>query len=276
MARTNVKLSEKAKKSANFRHNWTLQWCWNYERMQASGFAYSMVPVITELYDDVEEQCVQLERHMQFYNTHPGSSALIMGAAVALEEGYQADVSDSLKVGLMGPLAGIGDTIQAVLITPPASIIAASLAADGNWLSIIVSWLPIFLLFVVRWPLFNWGYNRSVNVIEDVSGASAFADLQVGASILGLTVIGGFIPQILANLVVKYQIVRQITDETTGEVVEKVVKLQDSFDGILPYLLPVLLTTLCYWLIKKQKVSPIKTIMYISVLMFILGALNIM
>ncbi len=276
MAKTNVRLSDKAKRSANSRHNWTLQWCWNYERMQASGFAYSMVPVIKELYDNEEEQCIQLERHMQFYNTHPGASSVIMGAAVALEENYQTETSDSLKVGLMGPFAGIGDTIQAVLVTPPASIIAASLAANGNWLSILVSWLPIFLLFVVRWPLFNWGYNRSVGIIEDVSGASGFADLQVMASILGLTVIGGFIPDILKGLTLKYEFKQALTDETTGEVVEKVVRIQDSLDGILPYLLPIVVTAFCYWMIKHRKVSPIRAILYLAVLMFALGALGIM
>ena len=113
------KLSQAALKQACNRHNWALQWCWNYEKMQAAGYAYAMVPVVKELYDGVEEQCRQLERHMQFYNTHPGSSALIMGAGVALEEGGQPEVHDSLKVALMGPLAGIGDTIQAVLVTPP-------------------------------------------------------------------------------------------------------------------------------------------------------------
>ena len=70
MARTNAKLSKKAISSACTRHNWGLQWCWNYERMQAAGYAWAMVPVIKELYDTTEDQCRQLERHMQFYNTH--------------------------------------------------------------------------------------------------------------------------------------------------------------------------------------------------------------
>ena len=51
MAKTNAKLSKKALSSACTRHNWALQWCWNYERMQAAGYAYAMVPVIKELYD---------------------------------------------------------------------------------------------------------------------------------------------------------------------------------------------------------------------------------
>lgn len=115
MAKTYKKISQKALQRAAFRHNCTLEWCWNYERMQATGFAYAMVPILKELYDNDEEICRNLERHLQFYNCHPGASAVIMGASIALEEGYQPEMSDSIKVALMGPLAGIGDTVQAVL-----------------------------------------------------------------------------------------------------------------------------------------------------------------
>ena len=147
------KLTAGALKKACSRHNWALQWCWNYEKMQAGGYAYAMVPVIKELYDGEENQCRQLERHMQFYNTHPGASALIFGAGVALEEAGQPEVHDNLKVALMGPLAGIGDTIQAVLVTPPFNIIAAGMAAEGNWASILVSTLPLLVLFLLLMEL---------------------------------------------------------------------------------------------------------------------------
>lgn len=186
MARTNAKLSEQALKQAATRHNWALQWCWNYERMQASGFAYAMVPVMKELYDNNDEICENLERHMQFYNCHPGGSAVIMGAAVALEEGYESEMSDSIKVALMGPLAGIGDTIQAVLVKPIAYIIAAGLAAEGSFLSLPVIILPLLALFLARWPLFKWGYNRSVAILEDIEGNTDFNTLRKAAQILGL------------------------------------------------------------------------------------------
>ena len=88
MARTNQKLSEKAKNQAITRHNCTLQWCWNYEKMQAAGYGYAMVPAIKELYDTEEAQCRELERHMQFYNTHPGASSLIFGADLALNGSF--------------------------------------------------------------------------------------------------------------------------------------------------------------------------------------------
>jgi len=274
MARTNKKLSKSAISKACTRHNFFLQICWNYERMQAAGYAYAMVPVIKELYDDNDERCRNLERHMQFYNTHPGASAVIFGADVALEETYEAEMGDNLKVALMGPLAGIGDTIQAVLVNPPFAILAASLAVERNWLAPVMATLPILVLFFLRWPLFNFGYKRSVNVIEDVSGSSGFEKLQVAASILGITVVGGFVPSMLKSLVIKWR--PGVKLEGDSGVIEGVSDIQKTLDAILPYMFPILLVSFCYWMIKIKKVTPLKTLLTLFVIMFALGALGVL
>lgn len=274
MARTNKKLSKKALSKAAFRYNVCLQWCWNYEKMQGSGYAYAMKPVFDELYDDNDERCRNLERHMQFYNTNPWAGAVQFGASVALEENYQMEVADSLKVALMGPLAAIGDTVQAILLNPPLNILAASLAADGSWLSAVIAILPSLLTFVVRWPLFNYGYCKGEEVISDVAGTGTFDTLQVAASILGITVIGGFIPSILGLKIADIQ-VGTITNEA-GEIVPNIVKVQSMLDAILPYLLPVGVTALCYLCIKKFRISPLKTILILAVLAFALGAVGIL
>lgn len=277
MAKTNAKLSQKALNSCAHRHNWALQWCWNYERMQAAGYAYAMVPVIKELYDDVDEQCRHLERHMQFYNTHPGASALIIGAGVALEEAYQPEIHDSLKVALMGPLAGIGDTIQGVLVTPTFSIIAASMAAEGNPLSVLMLTLPLLVLFIVRYPLFNYGYKAGVNVIADVNGMSTLDTLQVAASVLGITVVGGFVPSILAGLKIKDSFLATELKDEAGNVVSTTAgNIQKGLDALLPYLIPILVTFFCYWMIKAKKVTPLKVILILTVLLFICGAAGVM
>ena len=277
MAQTNAKLSKAALNKACNRHNWALQWCWNYERMQAAGYAYAMVPVIKELYDTEEDQCRQLERHMQFYNTHPGTSALIMGADVALEEAYQPEMGDSLKVALMGPLAGVGDTIQGVLVTPTFSIIAASMAAEGNWLAVLMSSLPLFILWILRWPLFNYGYKQGVNVISDVNSMSVLDDLQVAASVLGITVVGGFVPSILAGLKIKDTFLSSELTDAEGNVLQSTGgNIQKGLDAILPYLIPVVVTFFCYWMIKNRKVTPLKTILVLSLLAFLAGAFGVM
>jgi PTS system mannose-specific IID component len=269
MAQTNQKLSKEVIKKAVNRHNWALQWCWNYERMQASGYAYSLVPVFKELYDNEEEICEHLEQHMQFYNSHPGASSVIFGASVALEENYQSEMSQSIKVALMGPMAGIGDTIQAVLVVPFANILSAALANDGNYLSLLVAVVPLLLLFIARWPVFWWGYNRSVKIIEDVSGSTDFNMLREAAQILGLTVVGGFVPS-MVRVSLKYA----YTHEIDGVV--KSIRLQDTLDGLLPYLLPIALVALCYWLLKILKLTPVRVIGLIAVVTFILGALGVL
>ncbi len=268
MARTNKKLSEKALKSAATRAAVTHEWCWNYERMQATGFAYEMIPVLRELYDTDEEICDRLKSHLQFYNTHPGASEAILGACVALEEDYQTETADSLKVALMGPMAGIGDTVQAVLVKPIAYILAASLAADGSFLSIPVLLIPFFILWAARFPLFRFGYKRSVSIIQDISGNTSFARLQEAAQILGLMVVGGFVPSMVGiGLTLAY------TKEINGNIRE--VRIQDTLDGILPYLLPILVVVFCYWMIKQKKLKPTTAILILAAIAFVLGALGI-
>ena len=265
------KLSKAALSKAISRHNWALQWCWNYEKMQAAGYAYAMVPVIKELVDGEEAQCRQLERHMQFYNTHPGASALIFGAGVALEEAGQTEVHDSLKVALMGPLAGIGDTISSVLVNPPFNIIAAGLANEGNAVgAILASTLPSLVLFILRWPLFNYGYKQGANIINDVAGGGIVDQLQVGANILGVTVMGGFVPSMIgATLPVKLG-----KDLTIDGATVEAKTLQQVLDAIFPYLVPLALTFGCYYLIKVKKMTPLQTILILFVVSFVLGALG--
>ena len=275
MAKTNKKLSKKALSKSAFRYNACLQWCWNYEKMQGAGYAYSMVPAFKELYDDNDEICRNLERHMQFYNTNPWAGAVQFGASLALEEAYQVEVADSLKIALMGPLAAIGDTIQAILLNPPLNILAASLAAEGNWLGVLVAILPSFLTFVIRWPLFYYGYRKGEDVIADVAGTSTFDTLQAAASILGITVIGGFVPSILSALHFN-DITIGTTVNEAGEEVANVFSIQETLDGILPYLLPVALVAICYVMIKNLKISPLKTILILAVVTFVLGAAGIM
>ncbi len=267
-----AKLSQAALKKACARHNWGLQWCWNYEKMQASGYAWAMVPVFKELCNSDEEICRNLERHMAFYNTHPGASALVFGADVALEEAGQGGTGDSLKVALMGPLAGIGDTIQAVLVTPPFSIIAAGLAAEGSWASILFSTLPVLALFVLRWPLFNYGYKTGAAVINDVAGAGTVDKLQSAASILGVTVMGGFVPSMIGKKFT-VKLGSDLVDEA-GNVIQEAKTLQAALDAIFPCLTALIFTGACYYAIKVKKAKPLPVIGVLFVVGFVLGAIG--
>ena len=104
-----------------------------------------------------------------------------IGLDVYKRQDYQPEMSDSIKVALMGPLAGIGDTVQGVLVQPITYILAASLAQEGSILAVPMIIIPLLILFLLRWPLFKWGYNRSVKILEDMSGESDFNTLREAA-----------------------------------------------------------------------------------------------
>jgi PTS system mannose-specific IID component len=275
MAETNQKISRQALKKAAARHNWMLQWGWNYERIQASGFAYSLVPVMKELYTTDEEICENLERHMELYSSHPGTSAITFGASVALEERYQKDIAASIKTTLMGPLTGIGDTIQSAFIHPFAFLLSAALAVGqypGNLFSIPVLIIPFVLYFWVRWPFFWWGYKQSAGALDNVKRQNEFSHLKNAFQMLSLTVLGGFIPSLLSTLRFKISWIRQIDGKTLGDPFD----FQTVLDGILPYLLPFGFVAFCYWMLKSRGLSPVKTAVIIAVISFVLGALKIL
>ena len=89
----------------------------NFERMQAIGFAYSMIPAIKRFYTNKNDQAEALKRHLEFFNTQPWIASSIMGVTAAMErqKANGEDISSAditgVKVGLMGPLAGVGDPL---------------------------------------------------------------------------------------------------------------------------------------------------------------------
>ena len=116
MSENKVTLDKKIRRSVMWRSMF-LQGSWNYERMQNGGWAYSLIPALKKLYPSGEEAKEALKRHLEFFNTHPYVAAPIIGVTLALEEerANGADIDDAaiqgVKVGMMGPLAGIGDPV---------------------------------------------------------------------------------------------------------------------------------------------------------------------
>ena len=111
-----------------------LQGCWNYEGMQNVGFAYSILPALRDRYGSRPEEFSRaLKRHLEFFNTHPAMAAVILGAAIRLEERVAAGEEDpravgTFKVGLMGSLGAIGDSYFWGALKPMASVAGAILA----------------------------------------------------------------------------------------------------------------------------------------------------
>ena len=291
MAENKVSLSKKDRQSVCFRHQF-LQGSWNYERMQNGGWCYSMIPAIKKLYTNKDDQIAALKRHMEFYNTHPYVSAPVIGVTLALEEerANGAPVDDvaiqGVKVGMMGPLAGVGDPVFWFTVRPILGALGASLALSGNILGpllFFVLWNVIRIAFL--WYTQEFGYKVGSSIAKDLSGG-LMGKVTEGASILGMFIIGALVERWVS--ISFTPVVSQVTQSTgayidwsarpagaegiksaltqyaslgaTGLDQIKVTTLQANLDSLIPGLAAVGLTMLCCYLLKK-KVSPIVIIL---------------
>jgi mannose PTS system EIID component len=257
-----------------WRYFWTFQISWNYERMQALGFAYSIEPVLRRLYPNEADYRAALERHLVFFNTNPIVGApLIVGSAAAMEEAGAPQSAEGVKVALMGPLAGVGDTLVFALYNSIVFTIGSSLAIDGNIMGpILVALFVMLPYFAVRWWQFFWAYEQGKQIAGRIAGG-ALDRITEGATILGLIVLGGFIPSIVRIVTtLTYKQTVQVPDEP--EPVTQEVKVQDQLDAILPYMIPIVITAFVYLLLKKYNLNPLWAIAVLAVIGITLGWLG--
>ncbi|RIV21889.1 PTS system mannose/fructose/sorbose family transporter subunit IID [Alicyclobacillaceae bacterium I2511] len=254
-----------------------LQGSWNFERMQGLGWNFGFLPAIRRFYTRKEDQIEALQRHNEFFNTTPFMAAPIVGIAAAMEE-QRANGRDidgkaitSVKIGLMGPLAGVGDPIWWGTLRPIFGALGASLALTGNILGPIlffVLWNIFQLGF--RWYALKIGYERGTNIISTLAG-NALTKLTEGAAVLGLFVMGALVSK-WAHVNIPLVISR--TKMPTGQV--STVTVQHVLDQLMPGLVPLLLTFLCIWLLNK-KVNPLVLILglfIVSILGYWVGILG--
>jgi PTS system mannose-specific IID component len=239
------KIDDKILKSMFWRLQ-LFQASWSYERMQALAYAFTFKPVLKKLYKTKEERAIALKRHLEFFNTHPTMAAPILGINAAMEEKNGNDVGQGvsgMKVGLMGPLAGIGDSIIWLTWMPIVMSIGAAFALNGNIFG------PIFALIVfnlVNIPMkyfgIKLGYTKGISFFNNPENAGLIQRYTTMAVILGLIVVGGLIPQIV-----------KFTTPYVLKVGKTQVKFQEILDGVMPNLLPIIATLICFFLVKKGK-----------------------
>ncbi|MET8850875.1 PTS system mannose/fructose/sorbose family transporter subunit IID [Amycolatopsis sp. NPDC004625] len=254
------------------RYFWSSQISWNYERMQALGFAYSMEPVLRRLYPEKADYVAGLQRHLQFFNTSVlVGGPLILGSSVALEEAGTPKSAASTKVALMGPLAGIGDTVVFALYNSIVFTMGASWALQGNWLGPVFAAVMVLVPYALirRWQ-FGFAYREGRRLAGHLA-AGALARVAQGATVLGFVVLGGFIPSIVK--VVTTLTYRQTTT-VQGQPVTQAVAIQDRLDELLPFLLPVLVTAGVYLLTVKARLRPVWVIGIVVVAGVVLGWLG--
>lgn len=267
--KNNPEVEQTDVKKTLWRYILTFQWSWNYERMQALGFAWSIMPILKKVYKTREDLIKAVKDHMQFFNTHPPAGGAIIGAAAAMEqENVGSETVNNMKVGLMGPLAGIGDTLYAVLSRPIIGTFAASLALSGRMMGFwIMVLFGITWGLIIKYGLFWLGYNQGIDLVDAGGEKENVIDkVTKFATIFGITVIGGFVPDILSNVTTPVTYKRTV--EVQGEMEEQVVKLQEVLDKIIPHLIPILLVALSYWMLQKLNWSPVKVLIVLSIIAF--------
>lgn len=275
-----------------------LQGSWNYERMQNLGWAYAMIPAIKKLYTKKEDQAAALERHLEFFNTHPYVASPILGVTLALEEerANGAAIDDTaiqgVKIGMMGPLAGIGDPVFWFTVRPILGALGASLALSGNIMGPIIfffGWNAIRMAFL--WYTQEFGYKAGSEITKDMSGG-ILQDITKGASILGMFILAVLVQRwVSINFTVDLP-AKQLSEgayivfpegTVTGTELQGILgdalsglslyptqaqTLQGQLNSLIPGLMGLLLTFLCMHLLKK-KVTPITMIIGL----FIVGIL---
>ncbi|SMC20053.1 PTS system D-glucose-specific IID component, Man family [Clostridium acidisoli DSM 12555] len=284
-----LKLSKKDRISVWWRSTF-IQGSWNYERTQSGGWAFTLIPAIKKLYKTKEERVAAMKRHLEFFNTHPYLASPIIGVTLALEEerANGAPIDDvtiqGVKVGMMGPLAGIGDPVFWFTVRPILGALAASLAISGNILGPIiffVAWNIIRMGFM--WYTQEFGYKAGSHITDDLTGG-ILQDVTKGASILGMFILGSLVNRWVsvkfAPVVSSVQLskgafidwsklpagtngVKQALMQQAGGLSltdHKITTLQNNLDSLIPGLAGLLITFICMWLLKK-KVSPIVIIL---------------
>ena len=230
-----------------------LQASFNYERMQACGWLYGILPVLKKIHTNKEDLSKSLKMHLEFFNTHPFLVNFIMGLVVAMEESKKdQNTIRAIKVATMGPLGGIGDALCWLTLLPITAGLGASMALgpDPNPAGPII-FLVLFNIahFSLRFGLMRYGYYTGVKAIATMKEQTK--KISHAASIIGLTVVGGLIASMIKLKLAWVIVVGQAS-----------IALQEKvFDAIMPNMLPFAYTLLMYYLLKKSY-SPVKLILF--------------
>lgn len=246
--------------------------CFSQEHMQTFGYLTSMLPIVEELYKDKAEQKEAMQTYTAFFNTEPQLGALVVGITAGLEEArangdaVDGETINGMRAGLMGPIAGIGDSLVVGTLIPVLLGIALGLSKGGNpigALSYILVW-NVLIYGGMRFAYFK-GYELGDKAVEFLVGPKGQA-LRKAISVIGGMVIGAVAAtwvSVTTSLELK---------NADGEAF---LKLQEKIDGVYPGLLTAGFITLCWWLMAKKKVSPNLVMLLLVVIALIGVALGI-
>ena len=249
------KLLTKSDINRVFWRSFTVNASFNYERQMSQGAQYALSPILQKLYPDKKELGEALQRHAEFFNTTPMLCPFIFGITAAMEEenatqeDFDPNTINSVKAGLMGPLAGG---------------IACSLALTGNlfapFLFLLLFNIPNVL---VRYFGCHWGYNSGMKALNRFEELGLTEKIFTAAAIIGLLVIGGMSASMVS--------INPVVAIGSGD---NAIKLIDVINGIMPKVLS-LLTTLGVYRLLKKGTKPNTILLGIIVVSVLLTAIGI-
>ncbi len=256
-----------------FWRSFTLLGSFNSERMEGLGFLYAVMPSIKRIWKDDEKGYKEaMHRHIAAFNMTVAPSPLVMGMTVAMEEKAKEDPNfdtssiNAIKVSLMGPLSGIGDTFFWGIFKVLACSIGASFAAEGSIMG------PIMLLLVFNIPNFltryyglKIGYTNGTNILDKLNDSNQMHLFTYVAGIVGVASIGCMVAAWIG-----------ISTPLTFTIAGSQIVVQEYLDQICPQLLSLTATLLIYQQLKKNKIGIMQLILIIVVIAFALGAFGIL
>jgi PTS system mannose-specific IID component len=251
--------------------SFALQSAFSFDRMQSLGFTWTLMPFLKQLYGNTAEYASALRRHLTFFNTHMWIPGPIFAMVSELEarrarnpEEVDVQTIQAVKGSLMGPLAGIGDSMFHGTLRPLMGGISASLALQGNPIAPILFLLGTNIVhFYVRYFSQNYGFRLGGNLFERLDQAG-LRRLMESAAIAGLMGVGGLVGTWL-----------NITTPLTYTIQNSAISIQGMLDSIMPKLLPLVTTLLVYWAIRRG-VKTLTLMIILVIVGLVAGALKIL
>ena len=266
MTKSNYKLTKEDFKQINRRRLFTFQLGWNYERMQGSGYLYTILPQLRKLYGDNSPELKEMMKtHTQFFNTSNFFNTIVTGIDLAIEEKEGIDGKDTvsgLKAGLMGPFAAIGDSIFAALIPTIFGALAANMAINGNPTGIFIWIIAQIAVMIFRWKQLEFAYREGISLVTTMQ--HRLTALTDAATLLGVFMVGALVATMIN---VKLSWAPSIGDVTLN--------MQNNLDMILPRLLPAGIVAAIYWMLGKKNMTSTKAIFIVLVVCVALSALGV-
>ena len=247
-----------------------LQACFNYERMQSAGWLWAILPGLEKIHTNKDDLATSMTHNMDFLNTHPFIVTFVMGIVLSMEQ-QKMDIQTirSVRISTAAPLGGIGDALFWMSLVPIVAGMTAQMAIDGSIIGPILYFVFIFgVEMALRYGLLYWSYNMGTKAITAMTKYAK--EFTHAASVLGVFIVGALIANYGGGTKLGISVPngetaaevdgKEVVTETVTEMQPVFINIQDYFDKVMPCLIPLLLTLLCFFLIKKKGWTPVKCI----------------